>query len=53
MVPLPEMGLVRPTRIGMVGDLPAPSVPRNSGHAAGLGCETDVVDRGEGTGNSG
>jgi len=52
-MPLPEVGLVRPTRIGMVVDVPAPSGPRNSGHAARFGCETDVLDRGEGTGNSG
>jgi len=49
MVPLPEVGLVRPIRIGMVVDLPALSGPRNSGQAARFGCETDVVDRGEGT----
>jgi hypothetical protein len=47
MVPLPEVGLVRPTRIRMVVDLPAPSGPSNSVTRPAFGSETDVVDRSE------
>ena len=47
MVAVPDVGAVRPTMARIVVDLPAPLGAEETGHAAGLGGEGEVVDGGE------